>query len=90
MSKLAITESAQNTTVTTVGPVIHDASLEAFTLTSGGQVAVNGVVDTTTSQVILLIYFNHLVYQENQVGNFYSKSISTDAWSAPTGDPRTT
>lgn len=85
------TESAQGTTVTTVGPAIYDSTLEAWTLvnsaTSGMQIACNGVTDTVTGHVQLLLYWNHLVYQENTAGGWWSKSKSTDTWTSTT-DPR--
>jgi hypothetical protein len=84
----AIVESAQNTLVTTVGPALFDSVLEAFTITSGGQIAVNGITDATTSRVVLLLYWNHLVYQENLSNDWYFKSVASDTWSAPTTDPR--
>lgn len=87
-----ITESAQNATVTTVGPALYNAALEAWTIsaagTNGQQVVVNGVIDTTTSRVTLLLYNNHRVYQENADGNYYWKTVSTDTWTGPVGDPR--
>jgi hypothetical protein len=85
-----LSESANGTTVTTVGPAIIDASLEKFTLvasSNGNQIAVNGVVDPVTNNVILLLYYNHMVYQENSGLGWWSKSISTAPWVLTT-DPR--
>lgn len=46
--------------------VASSGPFDTFSLTApGGQVIRNGVVDATTSNVILLYYTNHTVYQEN-------------------------
>ncbi len=50
---------------------IGDASGNAYTIV-GGQVAQNGVVDTRTSEVTLLVYDAGLVYQLNGWGAWYS------------------
>lgn len=81
-------ESVQGAFVTTVGPAIVDASGELFTITSGAQVAVGGVADGTTSRVTTLLYWNHLVYQENADSNFYSKANAAATWVGPVADPR--
>jgi hypothetical protein len=36
-----------------------------WTITTGGQIAKNGVADTTTSNVVLIAYKNSEVYQQN-------------------------
>jgi hypothetical protein len=81
---ILLAESQTNTLVTTVGPVVVDATGEAFGISSGGQVTVNGVVDTTTSNIIALAYVNHLVWKETSGGIWSSKAISTAPWSAGT------
>lgn len=92
--KPVLTESAAGTSVTTVGPAIVDATLESFTLIKsattslGLQIAVNGVVDGTTNNVILLYYTNHRIYQENSGLGWWYKTKSTDTWTSTT-DPRT-
>jgi hypothetical protein len=45
--------------------VIHDSSGNAWTITSGQQVAENGVTMTDTADVILLMYFNGNMYHQN-------------------------
>lgn len=58
------TESAHDTTVTTVGPSIVDAALNVWTLAvgTGGQasfqIVVNGVLQTITAAVDLIRYYN--------------------------------
>lgn len=83
-----LVQSPQGFTVSTVGPAVIDATLESFRITSGGQVAVNGVDDITTSSVILLLMWNNLIYYENSGGTWFSKAISTGSWNGPTTDPR--
>lgn len=86
-----LVESAQATSVTTLSGQLVNSQLKAFTLVqsvaSGLQIAVNGVIDPTTANVVLLLYYNHLVYQQNSAGNFYFKDLASDAWQ-PTTDPR--
>ncbi|MBN8873238.1 MAG: hypothetical protein J0H67_10410, partial [Rhodospirillales bacterium] len=54
-------------------------------ITSGGQVAVNGVVDATTARVTVLAYEKGLVWQENADKLWWSKSKPTDAWGPAAG-----
>ena len=83
-------ESAEGTTVTTIGPTITNSIGEVWTLSNTGtqplQVAVNGTPDTTTAQVVKLYYSNHTVYQQNSAGGWWSKTKSSDAWTTAT-DP---
>jgi hypothetical protein len=65
-------ESPNGTTITTVGPAITDAAGAQWTLTAGGQIAVNGTVDPITAHVVQLVYVDHVVWQENAAGNWYS------------------
>ena len=94
-------ESLNGTLVTTVGPALTDATGEQFTLTSGQQVAVNGVTDSGTSAVQMLLYWNHNVYRKTGVNynaatvgfsydyyDWYNKSVSTNPWTGPLCDPR--
>ena len=83
-------ESPSGTTITAPGLSLTDASLEQWTLVSGGngyQIAVNGAVLTETAQVKLLLFFNGLVYQENSAGYWWSKGKSGDSWTTAS-DPR--
>lgn len=80
-----LAESANNSTVVTVGPVLVDATGEQFALNAAGQVTVNGSPDTSTSNVKALAYVSHTVWQENTANTWYSKTISTGSWSPPTG-----
>ena len=78
------TPSPNCSIVTTVGPVITDTSGNAWAITLGTQVSVNGVADRTTNSVIELVYSAGLVYQENSSELWWYKSSPSDVWhSAP-------
>lgn len=85
-----MTASANNTTLTptfitdSVGNVW---SLVGGSATRGTQIALNGVVQTYTGFVVLMLYFNQVVYQENSSGGWWYWNNSTAAWVA-TSDPR--
>jgi hypothetical protein len=64
---------------------ITDSSGNAWTITSGGQVAVNGTADTTTGNVTELAYVNGEVWQENAGGYWWGKTSPTAAWSPGAG-----
>jgi hypothetical protein len=64
---------------------ITDASLNKWTITAGGQVAVNGVVDTATAHVTELAYVNGTVWQENTSNLWWGKSSPTTAWGPAAG-----
>ncbi|HYZ20876.1 MAG TPA: hypothetical protein VE690_01850, partial [Rhodopila sp.] len=64
---------------------ITDAGGNQWTITNGGQVAVNGVTDTTTGRVIELAYVNGTVWQENADKLWWGKTSPTAAWSPGTG-----
>lgn len=65
---------------------ITDSALNVWTLVSG-QVAKNGTIDSSTSGVVLILYYGNIIYHKNSVGNFYSWSDS--AWVyAGSVDPR--
>jgi hypothetical protein len=50
--------------------------------TMGMSVRVNNVVDTTTDDVIKLIYANGKIYQENIQNNYWYKVKPTDSWTS--------
>ena len=81
----AATQSANDATVTTVGPAIVDASGNSYTITSNGQVAFNRRPIYYTANVVELAYVNGVVWQENSAGNWYSFSKNgTGEASGPT------
>lgn len=66
-------------------PTIVDASGNTWTINASGQIAVNGVVDKTTANVIELAYVNGKVWQENSAGLWWSKTSPASAWDPPYG-----
>jgi hypothetical protein len=67
--------------VTSVGPSFKDSSGYVWTITSGGQMAINGNVIPVTSNVTELVYVNGNVWQLNTSGNWYEVASVT----SPTG-----
>jgi hypothetical protein len=80
------TASANDTMVLagSTGSIV-DASGAKWTITAGGQVAVNGVADTTTSRVIELAYVNKAVWQENGSALWWGKTSPAAAWAPDAG-----
>lgn len=79
--------ASANDTVVTAGSsnTITDASGNQWSITSDGQVAVNGSPDSTTKNVIELAYVNGTVWQENNQDLWWSKSGPTASWSPEAG-----
>ncbi len=77
--------SPEGTKITTASasPIIDQAG-NAWTLvqsaSKGLQIAVNGTVDTTTANVVLLETLGGKIVQENAAGNWYSKPGAGGAW----------
>jgi hypothetical protein len=80
-----IPPSPDNTVVTTTTGKILDAHANIWTITVNGQVAVNGLADTTTASVIELAYEKGVIWQENSAKMWWSKSLPTDAWGPASG-----
>jgi hypothetical protein len=66
---------------------ITDASDNKWTITAGGQVAVNGTPDMTTAHVTELAYVNGTVWQENANALWWGKTSPTASWAPGTGTP---
>ena len=88
--------SPNGTTITAVGqaPII-DAQGNSWSLVNGPasrgvEIAVNGVVDTPTGDVVLLESLNGAVVQENSAGNWYSETTNNDSWVQLPGNPNQT
>jgi hypothetical protein len=64
---------------------ITDAAGNTWTITSTGQVAVNGVTDTTTANVTELAYVNKEVWQENASNLWWGKTSPSAAWAPGDG-----
>ena len=75
--------SASGTTVPAVSALV-DSQLKTWTLT-GGKAYMRGTA-TPSAGVILLLYYNGSVYQENNAHNWWQWKNNT--WAALTADPR--
>jgi hypothetical protein len=65
---------------------ITDAQLNVWTVASG-VIYENGGLAGYSADVVLLLYYNGVIYQENSAGGWWSWVNSN--WSGVTGDPRT-
>ena len=81
-----VTPSA-NDTVVLAGSTgaITDASGNAWTITAGGQVAINGKADTTTGSVVELAYVNGMIWQENSAKLWWGETQPNASWSPAAG-----
>jgi serralysin len=85
----APTPSANGTVVMArASAAITDTSGNEWTITSGGQVAVNGVADAITGGVIELAYVNGTIWQENSSHLWWGETQPNDSW-APTAGTST-
>ncbi|MDB5404839.1 MAG: hypothetical protein JWQ55_6857, partial [Rhodopila sp.] len=71
--------SQDNTVISLATQSIVDAQGNAWSIT-GGQVAVNGIIDPTTGRVIEMAYEKGLVWQKNADNLWWSKASPTDPW----------
>jgi hypothetical protein len=79
--------SSTSAGVTTIPPAtqILDSSQNIWTVT-GGVVYENGVTAGYSANVVLLLWYGGVIYQENSSNGWYSWSAPT--WTAVRGDPR--
>ena len=81
-----VTVSPNNTMVLAGSKAgITDVSGSVWTISNGGQVAVNGVADTITANVVELAYVNNKVWQENTSNLWWGKTSTTAAWAPNAG-----
>ncbi|OJW28913.1 MAG: hypothetical protein BGO51_16445 [Rhodospirillales bacterium 69-11] len=76
--------SPNNTIISRPGQSITDSNGNVWTIV-GGRVAVNGVVDAGTSNVIEMAYENGTVWQKNADNLWWGKTSLGAAWYPPTG-----
>jgi hypothetical protein len=57
-----------------------DAQGDVYTITTGNQLAVNGVIEKNTSNVDALTFYNGSIYQKNSHNLWYSQSSPTASW----------
>ena len=81
----APTPSKNDTVVTGTSAAIVDASGNKWTITGGGQVAINGAADTTTGNVIELAYVNGTIWQQNTSKLWWGETTPNAAWSPQAG-----
>ena len=76
-----------NDTVVLAGSsaAITDASGNLWTITAGGQVAINGTTDTATSNVIELAYVSGTIWQENASNLWWGETKPNDSWAPAAG-----
>jgi ribosomal protein S11 len=79
--------ASANDTVVLAGTTaaITDAGGNKWSITSGGQVAVNGTTDASTAGVKELAYVDGKVWQENTSNVWWGKTSPTAAWSPTAG-----
>ena len=89
-STLTSSSPSANDTVVLAGSsaAIIDTSHNAWTITSLGQVAINGITDIITSSVVELAYVNGTVWMENQYHQWWGETQPNDSW-MPTGGTTT-
>ncbi len=90
VSPLSGVASPDNTVLigpTSAGGWITDADDDHWSITSGGQVAINGVTDQSTTNVVALAYEKGLIWQENIGGLWWSKTNAEGHWSPAFGTP---
>ena len=81
----SMAQSANDAVIYGISGTITDAAGNVWGIDSAGQVTIDGVADTTTSQVVELAYVNGLVWQANSQGLWWSKASPAAAWEPPAG-----
>jgi hypothetical protein len=72
------------TVVTTVGPSITDASGYVWTITSGGQMAINGNTIAVTGNVVEIAYINGKIWQRISIDTYWYEVTSVVSTTVPT------
>jgi uncharacterized glyoxalase superfamily protein PhnB len=83
-STVPIMPSPDDTIITPAGGAIEDSGGHYWTI-QGGQVSVNGVPDATTANVIKMAFKDGRIWQENNAGLWWSKTVPGDTWSPGPG-----
>ena len=89
----ALVESADGTSVTTVGPTIVDAAKNVYSISADGYVVTNGAKEDgtggkpSTANVVQEYYKAHQFYQKNSAGNWFTRTSVTAAYTGPVTDP---
>jgi hypothetical protein len=84
-------DASQGATLTGTAGFIIDGSGDYWSLVSsptrGLQIYHTGAVDNITQNVVLLLYWNHTIFQQNNLGSWYQWGGGT-IWNQVSGDPR--
>lgn len=73
-------QTADGTTVTTVGPTIIGNDGTSYSINSSAQVAANGTGDGLTAAVISLYFIHGYIYYQTSATNWFTKRLVTDQW----------
>ena len=80
-----IVQTSPDGTVAIGSNTVTDSRGVTWGINKTGQVTVNGITDSTTSNVIELAYVNGAVWQENSQKLWWEKTTPTDVWSPQGG-----
>lgn len=78
--------SPNDSVVVPGGPVASftDNQLNVWTITAAGTIAINGLVDSVTHGVVELAWVNGVIWQLNNLGNWYWKTSLAAPWQGST------
>jgi beta-glucanase (GH16 family) len=77
--------SPDKTVVTSVGPIITDNAGNSYSLSSGGQVVINGAGDSTSSNAVQLDWVASTLWYMNSSWLWFGKSGPAAAWTPASG-----
>lgn len=89
-ASVKVSASPSGTTIPSASRIV-DSSGTVWTLTSGHQIAKNGTVDPVTANVVLLLYYSGVIYQEAGTTapyGWWSWTSGSWAYRGTNGDPR--
>lgn len=88
------TQSAEGTSITTVGPVITDAAGNTYGISANAYVLTNGAEERTISANVVRLYYHapaagaaRQLYQQNRLGNWYTRTSITATYAGPVTSP---
>lgn len=79
------TETAECTQITAINTPITDSAGNTYSINSSGQIVFNGSPVAATANVVLIAYTNHLAYQKNASGTWYSMFSQNGTMSGSAG-----
>lgn len=57
-------------------PAITDTAGVAWAINAAEQITINGVIDTTTANVVMLVLINGQLWQQNKAGGWWYKTTN--------------